>query len=153
MAAISRLDQLFRPVEALRGRGVHVQRLGLLGQHLVGEVADRDAQMRVAEVDADDDARVAAERDAAGPRPPAEVGVTSTVPPSFSSRTMLETVAADSPVRPGDLRLRQRPGQPHRAYDPFQIGPVQRRLRPRSLHDDHSCVDGAASVRPRRMSN
>ena len=31
-------------------------------------------------------------------RPLAEVGVTSTVPPSFSSRTMLETVAADSPV-------------------------------------------------------
>ena len=31
-------------------------------------------------------------------RPPEEVGVTSTVPLSFSSRTMLETVAADSPV-------------------------------------------------------
>lgn len=31
-------------------------------------------------------------------RPPAEVGVTSTVPPSFNSRTMFETVAADSPV-------------------------------------------------------
>ncbi len=31
-------------------------------------------------------------------RPPEEVGVTSTVPPSFSSRTMLETVAAESPV-------------------------------------------------------
>src|SRR5690606_15932985 len=31
-------------------------------------------------------------------RPPAEVGVTSTVPASFSSRTMLDTVAADRPV-------------------------------------------------------
>ncbi len=31
-------------------------------------------------------------------RPPADVGVTSTVPPSFNSRTMLETVAADRPV-------------------------------------------------------
>ena len=31
-------------------------------------------------------------------RPPAEVGVTSTVPPSLSSRTMLETVAAERPV-------------------------------------------------------
>ncbi|SCE09403.1 hypothetical protein GA0115252_130113 [Streptomyces sp. DfronAA-171] len=31
-------------------------------------------------------------------RPPADVGVTSTVPISRSSRTMLETVAAESPV-------------------------------------------------------
>ncbi len=64
----------------------------------MGEVPDGDAQMGVPEVDADDDAGVPAERDAAGPASPAEVGVTSTVPPSFSSRTMLETVAADRPV-------------------------------------------------------
>ena len=60
-------DQLLRPVEALRGGGVHIDRLGLLGQHLVGQVADRDPQVGMAEVDADDDARVAAERDAARP--------------------------------------------------------------------------------------
>lgn len=64
----------------------------------MGEVADGDAQVRMAEVDADDDAGVTAEGDAAARRPPAEVGVTSTVPPSFSSRTILETVAAESPV-------------------------------------------------------
>ena len=67
VAAIKPVDQLFRPVEALRRGGVHVDRLGLLGEHLVGEVADRHPQMGVAEVDPDDDARVAAERDAAGP--------------------------------------------------------------------------------------
>lgn len=33
----------------------------------MGEVPDRDAQMRMPEVDADDDARVAAQTDAAGP--------------------------------------------------------------------------------------
>src|SRR3712207_3109433 len=60
-------DQLFRPVQALGRPGVDVQGLGLLGPHLVGEVADGDAQVGVAEVDADDDAGVAAQGHAAGP--------------------------------------------------------------------------------------
>lgn len=65
-------DQLLGPVEALRGRGVHVQRLGLLRQHLMGQIPDRDAQMGVTEVDPDDDAGCPRSGTRCGPcaRPP-----------------------------------------------------------------------------------
>ena len=58
-------------------------------------------------------------------RPPAEVGVTSTVPPSFSSRTMLETVAADRPVVRAISAWVSEPAMPHGPYDPLKVGPVQ----------------------------
>ena len=47
---------------------------------------------------------------------------------------MLETVAADSPVLRAISAWVSEPGHAHRAYDPLEIGPVQRRLRSRSLH-------------------
>ncbi len=129
-------DQLFRPVEAL-GRGrVDVQGLGLLGEHLVGEVADGDAQVGVAEVHADDDPGVAAQRDAAGP--PAARGGGRDL--DRSAVLQLPDDVGDrgrgQARRPRDLRLRERTGEPYRPYDAFQVGSVQRRLRPGSLHDD-----------------
>lgn len=50
------LDDLLGPVETLRRGGVHIEGLGLLGEDLVGEVADRHPQVRVPEIDADHDA-------------------------------------------------------------------------------------------------
>ncbi len=127
-------DQLFRPVEALGGGGVDVQRLGLLGEHLVRQVPDRDAQMRVPEVDADDDARVPAQGDAAGPAAPRRGGRDLDGPAVLQFPDDVRDGRRGQARRPRDLRLRERPGEPYRSHDPFQVGSVQRRLRPGSLH-------------------
>lgn len=95
-------------------------------------------------------------------RPPAEVGVTSTVPPSLSSRTMLETVAADSPVdraisawvsEPAIRTARTTRSRLARCSDDCDPGvstPIHSRLRGR--HDGRS-AGRAAAVRPSGVSN
>ncbi len=134
------LDQGLGPVEALRGRDVDVHRGALLGEDPVGEVADRDPQVGVAEIDPHHDARVTAERDAAG-APSAGGGVghhDGAALLQFSDDVGHRGRRESGPA--GDLGLGQRAGHPHRAEDSFQVGPVQRGLRARSVrrHDPPS---------------
>ncbi|RPK83367.1 hypothetical protein EES45_06945 [Streptomyces sp. ADI97-07] len=60
------VDQLLRPAEALGRRGVDVQRLRFLGQHLVGQVPDGHPKVRMSEINPYDDARVSTQGDAPG---------------------------------------------------------------------------------------
>ncbi|CAM5228451.1 hypothetical protein SFIMM107S_05095 [Streptomyces griseus] len=153
------LDQDFRPVEALRGRGVDVQRLGLLGEHLVGEVADRDPQVRMAEVDADDDARVAAERDAAGPAAARRGGGDLDRSAVLQFADDIGDRGCGEPGAPGDLRLGERSRHPYSAYDPLQIGPCSDVRDPGVSIDSstpalggrslRTAPTGAAAMRPR----
>lgn len=134
------VDQLFRPSEALGGRGVHVQRLGLLGEHLVGQVPDRHAQVRVSEVDADDDARVPAERDAAGAAAAGRGGGHLYGAALFQFANDIGDGGRGEARAPGDLRLGERTRHTYGAHDPLKVGAMQRCLRPRSLHRlSHSC--------------
>lgn len=134
------VDQLFRPAEALRRRGVHVERLGLLRQHLVGQVADGHPQVRMTEVHPYDDARVPAQGDAPGAAAARRGG-------GHLDRAAVLEFAHDvgdggcgEAGAPGDLGLGQGPRHPYGTYDPLKVGPMQRCLRPRSLHRlTHSC--------------
>jgi len=109
----------------LRGGGVDVERLGLLREDLVREVADGDPQVRVPEVDADDDARVAAEADAAGPAAAGRRGRDLDGPALLQLPDDVGDGRGGQAGRTGDLRLGERSGQPHGSYDPLQVGSVQ----------------------------
>ena len=71
-------------------------RLALVGDHLAGQVADRDPDVPVPEVDPDDQARSREIRTVV-PRRPLPITV-STIPAAVRSRTMLDTVAGASCV-------------------------------------------------------
>ena len=147
-------DQQFGAVETLLGGGVHVERLGLLGEDLVGEVADGDAQVGVAEVDADDDAGVPAQRDAAGAPAAGRGGGHLDGAALLQLPDDVGDGGRGEAGGPGDLRLGQRPGEPHGPHHPLQIGPVQRRLRPRCLHRPiHSCPLPGGPAAARRATS
>lgn len=144
------LDQFLGPAESLGGGGVHIEGLGFLREHLMGEVPDGHPQMRMAEIHSDDNARVSAERDAAGPAAARRSGRDL----DRSAVLQLTDDIGDRGRRqsraPRDLRLGERTGHAHRAYDPFEVGPVQRRLRPWSLHDSSTpALGGRHDHRPR----
>ena len=142
-----RLDhELGGHLEALVGVVVGVERAGALGEDRRREVGDRDAQVRVAEVDADGGAGAGVEARAgsAGGRPARRrrepgSGRSTTSPSACRSATRLETVERLSPVR--------------RAMSAREIWPssrsariTRRRLRRRSDSSEPARPGGMESV-------
>ena len=119
--------------DRLRGGQVGVERLVALREHAVGEVGERDAQVALAEVQPERDARRAVERDehgraadAPGPRGAASPGGSTTSRSSCSSAMTADTVEGASAVR--------------RASSAREVGPVD------GEHAEHAGARGEPVV-------
>ena len=129
--------QPFGLVQAERGRGVDVDRDGFLRDDLVRQVADGDADVRVAEVDADDQAGRTRQRHGAGP---AAAGAGGPHRDDTGGAELTDDVGhrgRGQASGAGDLRLGQRPGGAHRADDAPLVGLPQRSLRSRRRRRGH----------------
>ena len=111
------LDQPARELDPLVRLVIDVERRLRLAQHLVAEVGDRHAHVRVPEVDPDRHARGAGE--------PQLAGASSSQPSSRSSRASEEIVAGDSPLARASSRLGHRTARAQQPHDGLAVGDPQ----------------------------